>query len=171
MPTDPANIIQYVIQYGSWPTAGAILLSAVIGAAVALCSISEQRKIARRRATIDLLARKEWDKYYLEDRKEFNRLRNDPKGLVHWASTSYDETDEKSIIRNILNYYELIAVGIKEGTLDEEAYKRWFRSTLIKDWKQAKAFIMEVRRNTNAPTIFCELEELAKKWGAENSPS
>lgn len=154
-----------------WLTAIAILLSAVIGAAVALRSIREQRSIARKRATIDLLARKEWDKSYLEARKNFNRLRDDSAGLVHWASISHDSTDEKSVIRDTLNDYELIAIGIKEDILDERVYKRWFRSTLINDWEQAEAYIMEVRRNTSAPKIFCEFEELAKKWGAENPPS
>jgi len=56
------------------------------------------------------------------------------------------------------------AIGIREKTLNGRLYKRWTRTTLVKDWIACKPFVMQLRQNTSTPTFFCEFERLAKKW-------
>jgi hypothetical protein len=62
----------------------------------------------------------------------------------------------------------MIAVGIKHRILDENIYKSWMRSALIKDFNSAESYIAEVRKQENNQRIFCEYEWLAIKWGAKS---
>ena len=161
------NTTEILQAYGPALSAGAILLSAAVASAIALYSIEEQRKIARKRTTLDALSQKEWDRDYIDSKHTFNKLRDHDDGLIKWAQIENRSSDETKIIRSTLNDYELIAVGIKEKVLDEELYKRWFRASFIKDWQQSKAFIMELRRSENMPKAFCEFEWLAEKWSGK----
>ncbi|MCP4327556.1 MAG: DUF4760 domain-containing protein [Alphaproteobacteria bacterium] len=170
MAPEPQDLVvhcQCATEYGPWITAGAILISASVAACAAIGSIREQRKIAKKRATLDLLSRKEWDSDYIEARKVFLGLRDEDPGLVEWAKPEHRKTPQVTNIKNTLNDYELIAIGIKENILDEELYKRWFRSSFLKDWHKSRDFIVTLRERDGVPTLFCEFEWLAKKWGAE----
>ena len=110
----------WIIEYGPLISAGAILLSACVALIIARLNILEQRRISRRRATLDLLSRNEWDSDYLEARNEFVKLKNGSSGLEFWAAKEHENTPQIAVIRSVLNDYELIAVGIEEDILDEE---------------------------------------------------
>lgn len=64
----------------------------------------------------------------------------------------------------MLNNYEFIATGIKEGAFDEEIYKRVTRSLFLKDWNGMCSWIVELRRITGVETIYSEFEWLAMRW-------
>jgi hypothetical protein len=162
----PANIVvQSGAWYGPWLTVGAILISATIAALIALHSLEEQRKIARKRATLDMLARKEWDRDYIEARAEFVKLRDVPDGLEMWSRREHQDSPQAINIRNTLNDYELIAVGIKEGILDQELYKRWFKTSFVKDWRAAREYVREIRAQAGTSAIFCEMDWLVTQRG------
>ncbi|PIP98057.1 MAG: hypothetical protein COW75_02175 [Rhodobacterales bacterium CG18_big_fil_WC_8_21_14_2_50_71_9] len=158
-------IIQTNAWYGPWLSVGAILVSAAIGATIALYSISEQRKIARKRATLDMLAKKEWDRDYIDARAEFIKLRDASSGLELWATEEHRNSPQSNTIRNTLNDYELIAVGIRERILDEDLYKRWFRTSFLKDWRAARRFVLAIRAQAGTDAIFAEMDWLAHRWG------
>jgi hypothetical protein len=151
-------------QYGPMLSAGAILVSAAVALIVAKLTISMNRKIARRRATLDLLAQQRWDKDYLCTKQEFIKIRDGEGGLVKWSDKQYRNTLEINHIRNMLNDYELVSVGIKNEILDEKLYKEWFESSFTKDWKESKSFIMELRRSEQRDKLFKEFKWLARKW-------
>ena len=110
---------------------------------------------------------KAFDEEYIEYKNKFNRLKRSDSNLIEWAAKDKIDTDEVNTIRVMLNDYELVALGIREGILDEELFRRWFQTPLINDWKCIKGFIMAIRDSENAPKVFHEFEWLAKKWGAE----
>jgi hypothetical protein len=114
-----------------------------------------------------MLIRKEWDQDYIAAKHAFNTLRAE-SDLVGLASKEKKNTEDGKNVRNTLNDYELIAVGIRHGILDEEIYKSWFKSSLIKDYISADSYISEVRRQESNPDIFCEFEALALRWGAKD---
>ena len=100
-------------------------------------------------------------------RKEFRELRDTrDERLVHWAAEHHKGSQEQLTMLAICNQYELIAVGIQDGILHEKLYRRWFRSQLLLDWEECKAFISEIRDQRKTRTIFCEFQRLAEKWGA-----
>ncbi|MEX2375766.1 MAG: DUF4760 domain-containing protein [Dehalococcoidia bacterium] len=134
------------------------------GATVAVLSIRAQRNLAKKRATLDMLAQKEWDRDYIEARAEFIKLRDANSGLEFWADKEHKNSPQSNVIRNTLNDYELIAVGIKEGILDEDLYKRWFKTSFLKDMRMAKNYIAAIRQEAGTDAIFAEAEWLAQKW-------
>lgn len=166
------NAAPLALSFGPWLSAGAIILSACIGGVIALFSINEQRKIARRRATLDMLVKKEWDREYAQARAKFIKLRNSELGLGMWATKDHHGSEQYLLINSVLNDYEIIALGIRKQILDEEFYKLWFRTSFLKDYNAARPFIEELRTNiSRTNVIFKELEALAVRWEKEpNKP-
>lgn len=154
----------WIIEYGPLISAGAILISAGVATRIARVNIREQRKISRRRATLDLLSRNEWDGDYLIARNEFVRLKNGSTGLEFWTAKEHEDSPQIGIIRSVLNDYELIAIGIEEDILDEELYKKWFKSAYIKDYDLSADAIAALRERLGVPAIYKNFEALAKKW-------
>ena len=144
-----ANIIQ----------TGAIVISA-IGVIV---TIVWANRIARKRATLDMVMAEMMDPTQIEQRREFIKLR-DEGNLVKYADPEHAETSAPYYIRDTLNTYELIAIGIKQGILCEKSYKDWARTTVVKEWMACKPFVTQMRQEAGVSTYYCEIEALAKKW-------
>lgn len=145
--------------YGLWIQTGAIVVSAIGIVATLLW----QKKIACRRATLDIVLSEETDPRTLGQRTKFTQLR-DAGHLAKWADPNNTHTPESAVLRAVLNRYELVAIGIKQGTIDEESYKRWCRTTLVKDWIECRPFVMQLRSNAKNPAYYCEVERLATDW-------
>ncbi|MEM9425667.1 MAG: DUF4760 domain-containing protein [Pseudomonadota bacterium] len=160
----PDIIVESGPSYGPWLSAGAILVSALIAARMAFLGLREQRKIAKKRATLDMLSRREWDADYLSARTEFNRLKTGPTPLETWVNDEHKNTTQSDCIRTVLNDYELIAVGIREDILDEELYKVWFKTSFLRDYNLSKSYIAAMRKKYSSDQIFAELQNLAESW-------
>ena len=155
------TLIELAKSYGPWFVPGAILVSAFIAAAAAVLAIWHQRVIAKKRAMIEALLKKNWDQDYIRARKEFVRLREDRGALLEAAKQVDQSGDDASVIRSILNDYEITALGIKRGILDEEIFKLWFKTSFLEDHDKLRPFIEEIRQRN--PRVFIELEQLASK--------
>jgi hypothetical protein len=145
--------------FGLWLQSGAIFLTflgVIISAAVA-------RGVARRRATLDLIMAEQSTEILLTTRQKFLALRNQ-EVLVKWADPAQAASDETLVLRSILNRYELVAIGIKEKTLNARVYKDYARTTVVKDWIACKPFVVQRRLWTSTPTLYVEYENLAKAW-------
>jgi hypothetical protein len=119
--------------------------------------------IAGKRATFDLILSELLDPRQVELRGKFTTLR-DAGNLEVYASSPKAESDEASVIVANLNIYEMIAVGISKKIIDEQSYKRWARTALVKDWQECKAYVTVLRKEADVPTYYCEFEKLARKW-------
>lgn len=153
---------------GLWTDPGAILFSSFVAIILAIVAIRHERNIARQRETFEAISSRMWDRDYLEKRQEFIRLRALPtKDLIKLAAPAKQAEPEAAALRSILNDYELIAIGIRHGIIDELFYRRWARAGLISDWQQIEPFIAAVRRVTGNPRVFQEFEALARRWTDE----
>ena len=155
----PVLTTEQIQNYGLWTQSGAIVISAI----GVIFTITANQRIARRRATIDLVMLEQTHKELLDARREFIKLR-DAGHLVAWADPTKSSASEVSTMRAALNRYEMIAIGIREKTFNGRIYKRWLRTTVVKDWIACKPFVMQLRQNTQTPGLYCEYEWLAKKW-------
>jgi len=151
-----------VQNYGLWLQSGAIFFS-LMGVIIATRA---NRKIARRRATLDLIMTLQSNEFLVKQRQEFNALR-DAGNIVQWAALDKASSPEQSTLRATMNRYELIAIGIKEKTIDGRVYKRYARSGVIQDWCACKPWVMQMRQNHSKPVYYCEVEALAKKWSTK----
>ncbi|MEO1040827.1 MAG: DUF4760 domain-containing protein [Pseudomonadota bacterium] len=155
----------------------AVIISAVIGATVSVVVTQytlKHRTVAdRRRSTVDLIERRLLSFEREQTRTEFLELLDDPdRSLCVWAREDKRESREASIIRNLLNEYELIAIGIEQKLYDEVLYKYFWKGALLDDWEATIDFIDLVRRRTKNPEIYRQFSNLAERWSKEkNSPT
>jgi predicted nucleic acid-binding protein len=121
-------------------------------------------KIARRRATVDLVlhlnSNDEWNKA----RKKVLELHERDEEFLKYALKEHSKTEENSCILSVLNTNEFIAVGIIEGAFDENTYKRLRRKAFIRDWDALETFVKEFRRARNIKELFTEFQCLATRW-------
>lgn len=150
---------EQVQNYGLWLQSGAIFLT-FLGVVI---SATVTRNVARRRATLDLIMSEQSQETLISNRKKFIALKK-AGHLVKWADPEQADTDSASVLRAILNRYELVAIGINEKTLNERVYKNYGRTTVVGDWIDCKPFVMQRRQTKNNPKLYCEFEKLAKKW-------
>ncbi len=134
---------------------------------VVIITLWGQRRIAKCRATLDIMLKEQSDPSLLAQRKKFTVLRN--SGTIEkYALPEHADSDEATTIRSILNFNELIAIGISKKTVDAEIYKRFCRTAYVDDWIGCKPFVMELRGQGENPTYYyCEIQGLAKRWAKE----
>nr|WP_255670755.1 DUF4760 domain-containing protein [Cognatishimia sp. F0-27] len=158
-----------------WVAPAVIACSAVMAALISLRAIAANKEIARKRATLDLIERSESTEYYQSLHRAFTAVRRDEGGLAQLkVVTNPDLMLQRQRVLNFLNHYEIIAIGIKKGVLDEDLYRSFMRSTVVRDWFEAEDFIAHIRRPTpdsgskvSANKAFSNFEELALKWAPE----
>lgn len=146
--------------YGPWISAGAVFVSA----SVAVLAIHHNQKVARRRATIDLVLSQKSNDELMAARKWFLKMHEDGNSFTTFACKEKIGTPEHDNILTVLNYLEFVATGIREKAFDEAVYKRVQYSTLVRDWNALKAFVTEFRNSRGRPTLFQEFEWLGERW-------
>lgn len=149
----------------------AVLMAAAGAISIALWQVHQQRKIASRQYTHEMILREEimgsvWTKMSTTAHSVFDMgrtrwpsLRDDPAGVDSLATTL-----------SFLNYFEAVAVGIQKHAVDEDLYKTWFRSAYVGTWDRAAEFVqwwrdLEDRRRRTAYTKF---QKLAGEWRVPN---
>lgn len=158
-----------------WVTPCIIALSAIVAGVFSWLSIKSSRDVARKRATLDLIERSESTQYYQEVYVAFTEVRKDGDCFNQIRNPTNPELiKQRQKVINYLNHYELIALGISQGILDETVYKMYMRSTVVRDWFAAEAFIRHIRNPTtdsgsevSAGAAFSNFEALATKWRGE----
>ena len=73
-------------------------------------------------------------------------------------------TTKDEVLKMIINHNELLAVGVRLGTLDEKMLYLNLRSSYIDDWNGLSEFIKYMRRSRNNDFIGIEFQTLARKW-------
>ncbi|WP_253844432.1 DUF4760 domain-containing protein [Faucicola atlantae] len=150
----------------------------LVTAVIAFFTLNRSERMARKRATIDLVLAENQDDKFRDIKEKFGmmRLNGDNFTALAMPCTTTEEeatkvhADKKETVITILNQYEFIASAIFEDALDEDLYKRMKKGVVVRDWETLKPFVMELRSRNKRPKIFCEIERLANRW-QENPPN
>lgn len=146
---------------GFWIQTGAFLVSAIAAIGV----IIHSGRQSRRRATIDLTLHDNQNTALKEAKDVVAHLIHENNGrLTQLACDDLSKDPNNIHLLLMLNNYEFIASGIKEGALDEEMYKRMRRSIVIRDWQAFSGYVLELRNKKNNPKVYAEFEWLAERW-------
>ena len=137
----------------------AILVSILIATYI----VYNNEKLAKKRATIDLVLHQKNDTD-LSSALDLLRALDMDIGLAEYASMENKESSEYKAILVVLNHYEFVATGIKEKAFDENVYKRMVYGILVRDWVALKGFVAEIRQSRNRNTLFQEFQWLAERW-------
>ena len=123
----------------------------------------------RQRATIDAVMADRKDDNLIRSRRVYAKMKQEKKDFDALGSAPLLDNEEANhAILDILNNYEFMASGIKEGAFDEEIYKRMKGSLIIVDWQHLHIYVYALRKRENRPKLFIEFEWLTKKWDDEN---
>lgn len=134
-----------------------------ISALVALYSIHRNTQVSRKRATVDLVLHQKNDQALSKANKLVNPLLKSNR-ITSFADDSQKDTAERAAILDILNNYEFIAVGMREGAFDLQVYIRMSYGTVTRDWKCFEPFVCHLREVHQRPTLFQEFEWLHSKF-------
>lgn len=146
---------------GFWIQTGAFVLSAM----AAVLVIYVNGRLARQKATIDLILHQKRDMDLLEStRKVWSLAANNGTFATLAQDTSSD--DCKCILK-VLNNHEFVALGIRKRAFNENIYKMSQCSNVMKVWNASDGFIREIRAKESKPTLFQEFEWLANRWDEE----
>lgn len=153
--------------------------------ALALLTYFHLRKADRRKTTFDALNSQIWDSDYITarnlftdklaaelrilDQKGIGKLleRDNKDNLLEKTSPGGKSdiyTTKVEVLKMIINSNELIATGVRLGTLDERLLYLQTRGSYINDWNILCEFIDYVRRSRGNDFVGIEFETLAKKW-------
>lgn len=144
----------------------AIIVSAAIAALISYQTIQTNRRVARVRATLDVLFRLESDQEFLEASSTFKDVR-DSRGLCSLLEEhrkSNKDIDEGLRVDTYLNHIELICNGILEDTIDEVFVFQHMRGSIIHDWHHSAEYVRQLRVKHDNPRIHQKLEQIATAW-------
>lgn len=147
----------------------AVLITGIFAAVIAVWALFSQRAIAAKRATLDFIQESQRDSDMIAARQIFYGLLKTPEGLGKWAATEHVESPEANAIRTVLNEHELVSIGIQRGILDDETYRRFYRTIVVQRWQDSASYILARRKRTGTQSLFHEFEELAR-WYGPNMP-
>ena len=168
--------------FGDWTvflTPTVLFLSVV----AAIFGIRWNRRLARMRATLDVIERTESTEFYQSCHKVFRGRRMSGKGfddLSHPENAPSEGVrekleDERQKVLDYLNHFEIIALGIKRGILDKVFYHDWMYYVFARDWDAAAKFIQMERWHKKdgeweyEEEIFENYQGLAIEWGAKEN--
>ncbi len=160
---------------GFWVQTSAIIATALF-AGFQLNSLKKQTVDNdlkwRQRATVDAVMADRKDNNLSQSRRDYAKMKAENKNFDALGSEPLLEDEESNrAVLDILNNYEFMASGIREGAFDESIYKRMKGSLIIQDWNVLDIYVRALRKREDRPKLFCEFEWLATKWESENAKS
>lgn len=132
------------------------------------------RAVARQRATLDLIEKRESTEHYRTLASGFSRIRR-ANGFEALNNTTTDIAKaERQIVVDYLNHYELISIGILNNILDERIYRTWMRGPFVRDWNAAADWIQRERWKQDEAgnweyyeQTFENYEKVARRWSPD----
>lgn len=73
----------------------------------------------------------------------------------------------QSRLHSVINYFEGLARGVRQGIYDEEVVRVSFKGHMMRVHESFKYYIEGRRRKLHNPKIWVELEEVADAWRKE----
>ena len=116
-------------------------VAVIASACTAVGVLCYTRRANRRRATLDFVmktfvdeaGRLMYDKFIALTRKA-----DDPKDEFTFVSLKAHTTEnenDRNVVIDQMNIYELVALGIRNGVFDDGFFKYWYHSQFMRDYK------------------------------------
>ncbi len=136
-----------------------------LGVLVAVVSVKSAHTTAKRKQTADLLFGTRADAELSKGYMRLQTLHNaTDANMRSFAAPDRRNSIEANEIRYVLNHWERVCVGVKQGIYCEDMLREANYSTITDLYTHATPFIAAVREATHKNTYYQELESLAKRW-------
>ena len=134
----------------------AALIAAVL---IAYLAIYKQRDIAKKNKTIELLM-KDLEDDFLAQGLVILREVDEEHNIGDFAKQNKKTSSEAIAIRNLLNYYEIIGVGVESNIYDIDMIKDAQKTMIVRIYEQATPFIKRSREQDNNLSLWVKFEKL-----------
>ncbi|KQN63621.1 DUF4760 domain-containing protein [Erwinia sp. Leaf53] len=156
---------QYSIAVAQIISSGAVLAGLVVAGITIVYNI----KTSKKSQTSVFFAESRHDIKYLEGQHTLSHIHNSGKSFRSYIfPQGPDLTDEEKAdrikIQYCLNFYERLAVSVKNGSYHEQMIKEVFYSSIVKNFEYSEPFIKALREKQGRNSYYQEFEWLAKKW-------
>ncbi|MEJ8296586.1 DUF4760 domain-containing protein [Delftia tsuruhatensis] len=155
---DPTNRVTFFVGYGAF-------VAALWGARIAVINVIRQH-------TINTLLQSRLSEIFIEKGARVNSSLEEYKkdcstrGAQYVTKSDYFKNDD---LKYILNFYEYIAVGLKNGDLDEDLLYDALRSVVLNLCENFRDYINT--RQSHNPRLYCNLTNLEERWRNEEKKS
>ena len=145
----------------------------LIGVVVAIGAIVYNVRTAKKTQTANFLFESRQDTQYIESLHTLKQVHRSGKSFRSYvfpcegAAITEEEMAERRKFQYILNFYERVAVSIREGIYDEQMIKRTSFTTVIETHDIAEPLIKAIREHIQSETTYQEFEWLVKRWKAK----
>lgn len=142
----------------------------ILGVVVAIITIIYNVNTAKKTQTAIFLFESRMDTKYTESLHTLKKAHDSGKSFRSYvipvppAVITKEELDDRLKFQYILNFYERVAVSIKDGIYDEGMIKKSSYGTIIETWNISEPLIRAIREKINSKTTYQEFEWLVDKW-------
>jgi hypothetical protein len=157
----------FMLWINNVPTVLGILFAALLATVGWLYAARRQRVLSRKQHTFNALLQASFN-------KDFQEAQNAVR--PHTRSGALPDLNEannqklKEQVGFLLNHYEFLAAGIRNGDIAEELLKDSERGTILRLYETAQPFIGAVRDNRKRRATFEHIEWLYDRWHAMPPP-
>lgn len=138
----------------------AVLIGAALATTGWLYTARRQRTVARKQHTLNVMLQAE---YATTHREAMNAVRPSLSSGKCPDITGADQADRESY-RTILNHYELLSAGIRNGDFDERMVRDAHRGSIVCMYEACEQQIFKMRNARRRQTIYEHFEWLYKRW-------
>lgn len=140
----------------------AILIAAGLATTGWLYTARRSRTLARKQHTINVILQTNFNEKFLERRQKIAPYLKE--GKCPEEILKGENEDLRICFRDILNHYEFVSAGLRNGDFDEKLVKDSERGTYILLYKCCEPYIWGLRNNRKRMTIYEHLEWIYRRW-------
>ena len=142
-------------------TQAAILVAALFATMGWLYAARRARTLAKKQHTFNLLIRSNFDQTL---RDALSALSPHLRARLLPDVTSEDRSELRDALRLVLNHYEFVASGIRNGDLDEALVRHSERGTILTLIECSSDYIHAMRNTRRRRSIYEHLEWIHDRW-------
>jgi hypothetical protein len=153
--------------FNSFPVALVLQSMAIlISASSVIATIIWNSRVTRRRTTFEMLLAEQTNPLLLDFRSKMQAAAAKGELEAHANDENFYFSPASFFLVSTMNRCELVAIGIKKGTIDKSIYKRYWGHIYVRDWMRCRESVFIRRQLKSEPSMFEDFEQLALKWGA-----
>lgn len=136
------------------------------GVLVAVVSVWTARNTARKKQVADMLFASRGDERLQLGCRAVRALHDAPGKNLRTLLDDPEHKDEIDLVKYVLNHFETVGVGIRNGIYDENMVKDAWCTMMINTFEYARPLVDSMRTKHAKDTIFQEYELLVVRWKA-----
>jgi len=158
--------ISFDVLFGTHVVAFTSAVVALVGGLLFIrYQIRKQRELQQKTLSMEAMRRLWSDRSFEDDIRKVLEISDifryaEKRGDVRTDDKQWAENRER-IVR-VINYYEMLSVGVHEGIYDRDIIKRYNKSEIIKSFNWTLPFIEKIREEYNSQCLAVEFEKFAR---------